>query len=178
MLQDQTAPETWPEARAEWVWDPRSGRSFISGSCSLPAASFLEQQWAPTPAPLLQKNWTIPAQRKPNPADNEVLQLIISLVQEMAIFDHTTPPFGGLPSGGELAQHHSPGRCSLGRAAAGQGRRESPGCCQPREQLAPYARVFRLLWGLYEGNKVATWEKRGRSTSDNIKPRWLLQPHN
>lgn len=119
---------------------------------------------------LIAEELNNPSPEETKPANNEVLQLTISLVQEMAIFDHTTPPFGGLPSGGELAQH--PGCCSLGRAAAGQEQRESPGCCQPCEQLAPYARVFRLLWALYEGNRALHLHKmRGRSMSDYIKPR-------
>lgn len=52
----------------------------------------------------LQMSWVTSDQMKPSPANNQVMQLILSLLVEMAIFDHITRSFSGLPLGWELAQ--------------------------------------------------------------------------
>lgn len=107
MLRNQAASVTWGTDRRirSQVW-ALLHRGQLQSACPRPFWSNGEFRRLQPP---LQMSWMTPDQRKPNPANHQVLQLILSLVPEMAIFDHITPPFGGLPSGGELARALLPG---------------------------------------------------------------------
>lgn len=77
---------------------------------------------------------------EPSPADNQVLQPILSLVVEVAIFDHSHPLCQGSP-GGELAQVLLPGALLTW---GGLGLKQEPKLLSAPLNV-PYGGVFRSL---------------------------------
>lgn len=110
--------------------------------------------WSSSGLPHLQLHWQMgwitSDQMKPSLANNQVLQLILSLMVEIAIFGHITPSFWGLTPGWELPQVLLP-RALL--PWGGLGLKKEPTLLSAPLNV-PYAGVFRPLQSWFEGNNA------------------------